>query len=436
MTATSVESAPQAQVAKSAPNSKESSPVKEKTSAEVLELANQLLVTGKRNLLVSEVPSAVSVLAEACEMLSSKFGETANECAEAYFYYGKSLLELSRMESGVLGNALDGVPEEDDGANNSNIEDPAKVTEDEKEEITDKVVEALDENAESLEKLKEAKSKGAESDTSGKPEGEGGEKDAQLESKGAEKNKEGENSSEEPGDEVSSMDEGTEDEEGTEEGTEDGKIEDEGGKVEEEPSNLQLAWEMLELAKVVYTKQIGGGETENKAQLEERLCSSILSLAEVSIENENYAQAVEDLKSCLAKQFSFPKDSRIVAETRYQLGVAQGYNNQFEDAVSSLNTAIEIIKERIKNLKESSSPSDDVKKEIMELEALIPEIEEKIKDTKDMEKESLKNKEGNPVVASGDEKAVSTIAVKRKGEDDAISSSKKATTEEKTAAAV
>merc|ERR1712236_185527 len=100
------------------------------------------------------------------------------------------------------------------------------------------------------------------------------------------------------------------------------------------------------------------------------------------------------------------------------------------------NTAVEIIKERIKNLKEDSSPSDDVKKEITELEALIPEIEEKIKDTKDMEKESMKKKDGDPVVASGDEKAVSTIAVKRKGDDDAISTSKKAATEEKTAAAV
>merc|ERR1712142_1149238 len=175
------------------------------------ESASQLLVTGKRNLVVSEVPSAVSVLAQACEMLSSKFGETAIECAEAYFYYGKSLLELSRMESGVLGNALDGVPEEDDGANDSKIEDPGKVTEDEKEKITDQVVEALD---------------------------------------------------------------------------------------------------------------------ENKAQIEERLCSTIISLGEVSIENENYAQAVEDLKACLSKQDSLPKDSRIVAETHYQLGVAQGYNNQ------------------------------------------------------------------------------------------------------------
>ena len=107
------------------------------------------------------------------------------------------------------------------------------------------------------------------------------------------------------------------------------------------------------------------------------------------------------------------------------MGVAQGYNNQFDDAVGSLNTAIEIIKERIRNLKEASSLSEDVKKEITELEALIPEIEEKIKDTKDMENESLKKKEGDLVVASGDEKAVSTIAEKRKGEDDAISTSNK-----------
>merc|ERR1712142_1385728 len=395
------------------------------------ESASQLLVTGKRNLLVSEVPSAVSVLAQACEMLSSKFGETAIECAEAYFYYGKSLLELSRMESGVLGNALEGVPEEDDGANNSKIEDPGKVTEDEKEKITDQVVEALDENAEALEKKKESKtidegsSKSTDAaDTSATPEDDGVKKDKKEDA-----------TEEEQGDEVSSMDEGTEDEEGTEVGTEEGKSGEE-KKDDDDPSNLQLAWEMLELAKVVYTKQIESGDLENKAQIEERLCSIIISSGEVSIEYENYAQAVEDLKACLSKQDSLPKDSRIVAETHYQLGVAHGYNNQFEDAVSSLNTAIKILKERVKNLKESSSVSDDVQKEIAELETLIPEIEQKIDDTKNMEKESMKKKEEQATFITSDEKAVSAIAVKRKGEDEAVNSSKKVATEEKTAAAV
>ncbi|CAN0540346.1 unnamed protein product, partial [Ectocarpus sp. 8 AP-2014] len=191
---------------------------------------------------------------------------------------------------------------------------------------------------------------------------------------------------------------------------------------DEEPSNLQLAWEMLELAKVVYTKQIETGDG-NKVLLEERLCSSILALGEVSLENENYSQAVEDIKLCLEKQKNLPKDSRLVAETHYQLGVAQGFNAQYDEAVESLNNAITIIKEKTKNLNEAhKTPSDDIKKEISELEALVPEIEEKIVDTKDMKKEAdSKPKEGEEGFSAATQdaiKSVSTIAVKRKAEDD------------------
>merc|ERR1719295_1157397 len=133
---------------------------------------------------------------------------------------------------------------------------------------------------------------------------------AKSEDDGVEKDKKEDATEEEQGDVVSSMDEGTEDEEeAPEEGTEEGKSEEE-KKDDDDPSNLQLAWEMLELAKVVYTKQIESGDVENKVQIEERLCSTIISLGEVSIENENYAQAVEDLKACLSKQVSLPKDSR------------------------------------------------------------------------------------------------------------------------------
>ena len=41
---------------------------------------------------------------EACELLAQEFGDKAPECAEAYFYYGKALLEAARLEAGVLGN--------------------------------------------------------------------------------------------------------------------------------------------------------------------------------------------------------------------------------------------------------------------------------------------------------------------------------------------
>ena len=62
------------------------------------------LVSGKRHLLVQDIASAVASLGEACELLAVEFGDKAPECAEAYFYYGKALLEMFRLEAGVLGN--------------------------------------------------------------------------------------------------------------------------------------------------------------------------------------------------------------------------------------------------------------------------------------------------------------------------------------------
>ena len=37
-------------------------------------------------------------------MVVQEYGDKAPECAEAYFYYGKALLEMFRLEAGVLGN--------------------------------------------------------------------------------------------------------------------------------------------------------------------------------------------------------------------------------------------------------------------------------------------------------------------------------------------
>ena len=76
-------------------------------SMETVNLAMQHFAAGKRDLLISDPNAAVASLALACELLGTHYGEMAFECGEAYYYYGRALLDLARLEAGVIEN-LDG----------------------------------------------------------------------------------------------------------------------------------------------------------------------------------------------------------------------------------------------------------------------------------------------------------------------------------------
>jgi len=343
------------------------------------------LSLGKRHLLVSDVSEAVSTLALACELLAKQFGDTNVECAEAYFFYGKALLELSRLESGVLGNALDGVPEGGDNADDSQVEDPEKMTEDERTEVESKVKEALDFNYQTCEiELEKAEEEAEDMDEEG---------DVQEDEAMEEESEPVQDEKKEESIPIS-----------TEEGD------------EEEPGNLQQAWEMLELAKMIYTKEIETVSQDKKAEFEKRLCETFLHLGEVSLENENYDQAIEDLTICLTKrQASLPADSRSIAETHYQLGVAQSYHGKFSDSETSMNNAVSVLKSRIANLQKMES-SENLAKEIKELQDLVKDILDNVADHQDMKTEATKKLKECLLGPAGstDNKAVSTIAVKRK----------------------
>nr|DBA17747.1 TPA: hypothetical protein GDO54_016075 [Pyxicephalus adspersus] len=86
----------------------------EKEIEDVDNEAKKLLGVGSKHMVMRDFHQAVSVLQEACKLLAKKYGETADQCADAFFSYGVALLELARMENGVLGNALEGMPEEED----------------------------------------------------------------------------------------------------------------------------------------------------------------------------------------------------------------------------------------------------------------------------------------------------------------------------------
>nr|XP_017523590.2 nuclear autoantigenic sperm protein isoform X2 [Manis javanica] len=150
---------------------------------------------------------------------------------------------------------------------------------------------------------------------------------------------------------------------------------------EEEIGNLELAWDMLDLAKIIFKRQ----ETK-EAQL--YAAQAHLKLGEVSVESENYVQAVEEFQACLNLQEQYLEaHDRLLAETHYQLGLAYGYNSQYDEAVVQFSKSIEVIEKRMAVLneqrKEAEGSPTEYEKEIEELKELLPEIREKIEDAKE-----------------------------------------------------
>ncbi|XP_053294921.1 histone-binding protein N1/N2 isoform X2 [Pleuronectes platessa] len=429
-----------------------------------MEEANKLVGTGKKHLVMGKVVEAVSALQEACGMLAKKYGDTADECGEAFFWCGKALLDLARMENSVLGNALEGVPEEEEEEEeekpkDSNVESTENIDEKTRDEMRVQVYDAMAEKknegaqkaegkqseksekkneeaqkaegkqSEKAEKKNEdaQKAEGKQSEKAEKKnedaqkaEGKQGEKaekkgavvkasagDAQQKAakKGEEEKKskvdedksaenEDEKENEKQGEESAveaedGEEEEVEEEEGDdaemeadapEQGEGDGTAEKDSDEEEEEVGNLQLAWEMLEVAKVIYKRKESKDDQLMAAQTH-------LRLGEVSAESGNYSQALEDFQECLKLQVKhLDSDSRLLAETHYQLGLTYSLNLQYRQAVDQLNSSISVIKSRLDKLQQLLDKAEGPealpgeRKEMEELKALLPEIKEKVED--------------------------------------------------------
>ncbi|XP_034387444.1 nuclear autoantigenic sperm protein isoform X2 [Cyclopterus lumpus] len=269
-------------------------------SVDVAEEAKKLIGTGNRHLVMGDVVAAVSVFQDACSMLAAKYGDTAEECGEAFFLCGKSLLELARMENSVLGNALEGVPEEseeEEQPNSSNIESANNLDDDDDDEDDDN---------------------------------EDGEKNGQ-------------------------------------------------DKEEDEVGNLQLAWEMLEVAKVIYKRKEGKDDQLMAAQ-------AYLKLGEVSAESGNYPQALEDFQECLALQLKhLPPHSRLLAETHYHVATTLCYMDQYSQAIQHYNSSIKVIETRLAMLQDAIGAAEE-QNEMEELKQLLPDIREKVEDAKESQR--------------------------------------------------
>ncbi|XP_049911669.1 histone-binding protein N1/N2-like isoform X3 [Epinephelus moara] len=411
------------------------------SSVDVAEEAKKLIGTGNRHLVMGDVVSAVSVFQDACSMLASKYGDTAYECGEAFFLCGKSLLELARMENSVLGNALEGVPEEseeEEQPNGSNIESANNLDEKTRDELRKQVYDAMAEkekteavgaklesvdgkgNTEVKEENGVVKSAGTHDvngseEPSSSPVNENEVQKAQVngveKSPGVPVNGAAESPTASPGiepgmkkekdlkeqngvkakpeegkDEESKMDdeepEGNDDDDDDDDDDEDGEQNGQ-DKEEDEVGNLQLAWEMLEVAKVIYKRKEGKDDQLMAAQ-------AYLKLGEVSAESGNYPQALEDFQECLALQLKhLPPHSRLLAETHYHVATTLCYMDQYSQAIQHYNSSIKVIETRLAMLQEVIDAADgaaEEKNELDELKQLLPDIREKVEDAKESQR--------------------------------------------------
>ncbi|KAJ1966910.1 hypothetical protein IWQ62_002175 [Dispira parvispora] len=140
----------------------------------------------------------------------------------------------------------------------------------------------------------------------------------------------------------------------------------------EEEDDFSTAWEVLELARLIYSKY-----DTTKHRLKE--ADLLLMLGDVSLESENFKQAVEDYqKATVMKAPLIGTDSRELAECYYKIALAQEYASEFTHAIDNLHKVIRILENTLTKLTSSEDPGKD--KEVDEIQGLLDEVQSKLDD--------------------------------------------------------
>lgn len=285
---------------------------------------SELVKTGTKAYILRDFNSAVTAYSRAIELIVAEHGDKHDSLGDIYLLYGRTLLDISRDEAEALGDALPHDFSSDSEAEEDNKENSEKEKKD--SEVT---------NGSDADKTKA----GGDNQNNGEATGDAGDATASA------PKAEGESTEE---------------------------------KSEGEPTDLQLAWEVLELAKLIFEQRGAAGR--------KGLSETLILLGDVSLESENFENAVTDIKAGLAIQKEmFKPDNRTLAESYYKLGIALATNNQIDEAVENYNASLEVLNKRLDKLKEDEVNQRD---EIKDIESLIPDIQEKIADMKSFKEEA------------------------------------------------
>jgi len=150
-------------------------------------------------------------------------------------------------------------------------------------------------------------------------------------------------------------------------------VEGESEKADDPQDSLQIAWEVLELSRLIYLESCPTKKLE--------LSDVHLSLGNVALEGEQMETALEEFAKCLKLREEGGADERRMAEAHFQLGLVNTFlpnkNKEAQEhyvaAKASLNQKVIHLQ---KEIKEKSSAIENLQEIIKELDGRILEVTE------------------------------------------------------------
>lgn len=334
----------------------------------VLTEAQNFLVQGKRAMALEDYQSATDMLEQAVQLFDAFYGVGKIQCADAYLEYGLALVALANLEAG---SGTDQIMKK------AGIED-----QEDEEEGDDEEEEGDEENEGSGEPGQEASTNG---NANGKTEQNCSAVKASVNGQtNGDSTHEGKDMGEQPM-QTSEPDPTP----GTSSGrTASGDDKDADEVENEEATTIEIAWEVLCLAKRLFM-------TDESMEGRLKLAETLQKLGEISIEWDNNDNAVSILEECLniRKAILSPED-RLIALTFYNLGLAYSFKSDITNANQNFQHAISVIEKRIeslnKDLEKAQASQDTVaastyEREINELKEILPDITMRMDDSKEDE---------------------------------------------------
>lgn len=309
-------------------------------------LAKELYATGSRSYLVRSYSDALEDLSKACEMFEEVHGHLADELGLPYLMYAKSLIAVAQQGE----NKIVDVPDDDEDKDEDDEEKGAEGEDNDEEDDEE-------EDGQETDKPNEA-----DNGTGGKSIANGN-------------GTNGTSASSEPQPGPSS---------GADENKIDENQEDDDADSDSPAANLQLAWEVLELAAKIFIRQ-GDPALSNLAEV-------YFELAEISFENSHFDTAVADYKKSEEIRMTLPDDDlRMLSLIQYKIGLSYYMNQSFDESIAAFKKACDILDCRMETVKSKDDKSEKDISNIAELEEMKEEILAKIAEIEEMKQQSTED---------------------------------------------